>query len=87
MVAQRKSLDDAVGTAGIAEVDDAETVAICRELVAANPKIADEVRAGKRKGLGALVGQAKRRNPNINPNRVRELCLELIGGQDRSAAG
>ena len=25
-----------------------------------------------------LIGQAKKRNPNVNPARVRELCLELI---------
>ena len=42
------------------------------------PKIAAEVREGKLKGLGALIGQAKKENPNVNASRVRELCLELI---------
>ena len=27
---------------------------------------------------GAFVGQAKKKNPNANPGRVRELCLEII---------
>ena len=37
------------------------------------------MKEGKLKGLGALIGQAKKENPNVNPNRVREICLELIG--------
>jgi len=28
--------------------------------------------------VGALLGQAKKRNPNANPNEVRRICLELI---------
>ena len=39
---------------------------------------AAEVRDGKLKGVGALIGQAKKENPNVNPNRVRELCLKMI---------
>ena len=69
---------EAVDALGITEVDDAELQALCRELVAANPKVIGEVRAGKEKALGSLVGQAKKRNPNVNPARVKEICLELI---------
>jgi hypothetical protein len=25
-----------------------------------------------------FIGQAKKRNPNVNPARVKEICLELI---------
>jgi hypothetical protein len=28
---------------------------------------------------GAFVGQAKKKNPNVDPARVREICLVLIG--------
>ena len=63
---------------GIEEVDDSALVELCRELLRANPKIVAEVKEGKLKGLGALIGQAKKKNPNVNPNRVRELCLEMI---------
>jgi aspartyl-tRNA(Asn)/glutamyl-tRNA(Gln) amidotransferase subunit B len=73
-----KSLAEAIDALGIAEVDDSALVALCRKLVAANPKIAAEVRDGKLKGLGALIGQAKKENPNVNANRVRELCLKMI---------
>jgi aspartyl-tRNA(Asn)/glutamyl-tRNA(Gln) amidotransferase subunit B len=78
MVAERKSLADAIAALGIAAVDDSALVALCQKLIAANPKIAAEVREGKLKGLGALIGQAKKENPNVNASRVRELCLEMI---------
>ncbi len=78
MVASGKSLAEAIAAVGIAEVDDSAIVELCRELIRANARIVAEVKEGKLKGLGALIGQAKRKNPNVNPNRVRELCLEMI---------
>ena len=78
MVATGKTLAEAIEDAGIAKVDDAALLELCRTLVQANPKIVAEVKEGKLKGLGALIGQAKKENRNINPGRVRELCLELI---------
>jgi aspartyl-tRNA(Asn)/glutamyl-tRNA(Gln) amidotransferase subunit B len=79
MVASGKSLADAVAAVGIEQVDDSALVELCRELLRANPKIVAEVKEGKPKGLGALIGQAKKKNSNANPNRVREICLQLIG--------
>jgi aspartyl-tRNA(Asn)/glutamyl-tRNA(Gln) amidotransferase subunit B len=63
---------------GIGKVDLSELEAICQELVAANPKIVADVKSGKQQAVGALLGQAKKRNPNANPNDVRRICLELI---------
>jgi aspartyl-tRNA(Asn)/glutamyl-tRNA(Gln) amidotransferase subunit B len=80
----QKMLDDGLDAAaamsaiGIASVDESELVALCQKLLAANPKTIADVRAGKPQAVGALIGQAKKQNPNVNPNRVRELCLELI---------
>jgi len=81
MVAERKSLADAIAALGIEAVDDSALFDLCRKLVAANPKIAAEVREGKFKGLGALIGQAKKENPNVNASRVREICQELISAE------
>ncbi|MCE9545690.1 MAG: Asp-tRNA(Asn)/Glu-tRNA(Gln) amidotransferase subunit GatB [Planctomycetia bacterium] len=67
----------AVEALGIKQVDESELIALCRELLAANPKVAEDIRGGNDKAAGALVGQAKKRNPNANPGRVRELCVEL----------
>ncbi len=87
MVADRKSLADAVATLGITTVDGSALIELCRKLVATNPKIAAEVREGKLKGLGALIGQAKKENPNVNATRVREICQELIATQGSLAVG
>ncbi len=64
---------------GIEQVDESALVELCRELVAANPKLVADVKAGKTQAAGAFVGQAKKKNPNVNPARVRDICLALIG--------
>ena len=78
MVASGQPAAEVMQALGIEQVDDSELVALCRELVAANPKIVAEVKNGKMKAAGALLGQARKRNPNVNMNRVREICLEMI---------
>ncbi len=78
MVANKRSAADSMAVLGIAKVDSSELEAICREIVAANPKIVADVKSGKQQAVGALVGQAKKKNPNANPNDVRRICLEII---------
>jgi aspartyl-tRNA(Asn)/glutamyl-tRNA(Gln) amidotransferase subunit B len=78
MVSSGKPLGEAIAAVGIEAVDESALVELCRKLIEANPKIVAEVKEGKLKGVGALIGQAKKQNPNANPNRVRELCLEMI---------
>jgi aspartyl-tRNA(Asn)/glutamyl-tRNA(Gln) amidotransferase subunit B len=68
----------AMNAIGIAAVDESELITLCEKLLAANPKTIADVKAGKAQAVGALIGQAKKQNPNIDPNRVRELCLQLI---------
>ena len=48
------------------------------EILTANPKIVADLKAGKAQAAGNLIGQAKKRNPNVNPARFREICLELV---------
>jgi aspartyl-tRNA(Asn)/glutamyl-tRNA(Gln) amidotransferase subunit B len=78
MLVGGKSRDETMRAMGIAAVDESELESLCRELLAANPKVVAEVKEGKPKGLGQLIGQAKKKNPNVNPNRFRELCEEMI---------
>ncbi|HQU43433.1 MAG TPA: Asp-tRNA(Asn)/Glu-tRNA(Gln) amidotransferase GatCAB subunit B, partial [Pirellulales bacterium] len=78
MLASGKSADAAMAEMGIKKVDESALIELCRELVAANPKLVADVKAGKLQAAGAFVGQAKKKNPNVNPGRVREICLELI---------
>ena len=63
---------------GIAAVDESELIALCQKLLAANPKTITDVQSGKVQAIGALIGQAKQLNPNVDPTRVREICLQLI---------
>jgi aspartyl-tRNA(Asn)/glutamyl-tRNA(Gln) amidotransferase subunit B len=73
-----ESADAAMRSLGIEKVDESALVALCEELVAANPKLVADVKAGKMQAAGSFVGQAKKKNPNANPGRVKELCLEII---------
>jgi aspartyl-tRNA(Asn)/glutamyl-tRNA(Gln) amidotransferase subunit B len=72
-----KSVADAVAALGIVKVDESELIAMAGEILAANPKIVADLKAGKAQAAGNLIGQAKKRNPNLNPARFREICLEL----------
>jgi len=68
----------AMQSIGIAAVDESELIALCQKLLNANPKTIADVQAGKTQAIGALIGQAKKLNPNVDPTRVREICLQLI---------
>jgi aspartyl-tRNA(Asn)/glutamyl-tRNA(Gln) amidotransferase subunit B len=73
-----KSAQEAMAALGIAEVDESELELLCRELLAANPGVVADVQSGKTKAVGSLIGQAKKKNPNADPGRVREICIRLI---------
>ena len=45
--------------------------------MAENPRIVADIKEGKTKAAGALIGMAKKKNPNVDPQQVRKLCLEL----------
>jgi aspartyl-tRNA(Asn)/glutamyl-tRNA(Gln) amidotransferase subunit B len=80
VLASGKAVADVVASMGIAAVSDDELVALCKELLAANPKIVADVQGGKEQAAAGLIGQAKKKNPNANPGKVRQMCLDLIKG-------
>ena len=71
-------VDAAMESLGITQVDESDLEALCQELLDANPKIVADVQGGKQQAVGSLIGQAKKKNPNVDPGRFRQLCLELI---------
>jgi aspartyl-tRNA(Asn)/glutamyl-tRNA(Gln) amidotransferase subunit B len=79
-LASGRPVADVVAALGIAAVSDDDLVALCRELLAANPKIVADVQGGKEQAAAGLIGQAKKKNPNVNPGKVRQICLDLIKG-------
>jgi aspartyl-tRNA(Asn)/glutamyl-tRNA(Gln) amidotransferase subunit B len=78
VLASGRPVAEVVAAMGIAAVGADELEALCRELLAANPKIVADVQGGKEQAAAGLIGQAKKKNPNVNPAQVREKCLELI---------
>lgn len=78
MVEHKLAVDAATKKLGIRAVDSSELDDLCTQLLGANPKVIDEVKGGKAKAVGALIGQARKLNPNVNPNAVREKLLEMI---------
>jgi aspartyl-tRNA(Asn)/glutamyl-tRNA(Gln) amidotransferase subunit B len=78
VLASGRPVADVVAALGIAAVSEGDLVSLCRELLEANPKIVADVRGGKEQAAAGLIGQAKKKNANVNPGKVRELCLRLI---------
>ena len=78
MVSGGGSAREVMRVLGIEQVDQSEIVELCKDLLAANPKVVEDLKNGKTKAVGALIGQAKKRNSNVNPGQVRETCLKLV---------
>jgi aspartyl-tRNA(Asn)/glutamyl-tRNA(Gln) amidotransferase subunit B len=73
-----QSLESAISALGIESVDGGELVALCTELLEANPDVVEQVRKGNLKAVSRLIGQAKQRNPGIDPQQFRVAVLGLI---------
>lgn len=78
LLEHRNTVADAVKALGIKAVDTDEIESLCRELLAANPHVAEDVRGGKLQAVGPLIGQARGKNPDANAKLVRETLLRLI---------
>ncbi len=72
------TIEAATKELGIEKVSTDEIELICKELLAANPDVVAKVRDGNLKAIGALVGQARKRNSNADPKLVQEICLRII---------
>lgn len=75
---QGGTVADVIASLGIKAVDNSEIESLCRELLEANPQVIADLKAGKQQAIGALIGQAKKRNANANPQLVRETFAKLI---------
>ena len=79
MIASKCNIETAFKKLGIEKVDDSEIDTLCDQLIADNPAVIEEIRGGKVKAIGPLLGAARKLNPNINPGVVRENLLKKIG--------
>jgi aspartyl-tRNA(Asn)/glutamyl-tRNA(Gln) amidotransferase subunit B len=79
MLAGGQTADQIMASRGIVRVDESAVIELCLQAIEANPRIVADVKGGRLQAAGALVGFVKKRNANVNPKRVQEICLELIG--------
>ena len=74
MLGSGQSAAEVMRPAGSTRSTRAELIAICREVVAANPKIVADVKGGKQQAAGNLVGQVEEAQPERQPRpRPRDL--------------
>ena len=73
------NLEAAIEKLGIKAVDAGEVETLCQQLIDENPAVIEQIRGGKVQAVGSLIGKAKKLNPNINPNAVKENLLKQIG--------
>ncbi|HNC52774.1 MAG TPA: Asp-tRNA(Asn)/Glu-tRNA(Gln) amidotransferase subunit GatB [Accumulibacter sp.] len=75
------SPDEIIFRQGLQQISDSSSLeALLDELLAANPAMVAEFRAGKEKAFNALVGQAmKATRGKANPQRVSELLRKKLG--------
>ena len=79
MVENQLDFEAAKSRLGIVAVDRSQIEDLCRQLVEENPTAVNDIRSGNMKAVGALIGKARKINPNANPNDVRECVLNIIG--------
>ncbi|HJN07683.1 MAG TPA: Asp-tRNA(Asn)/Glu-tRNA(Gln) amidotransferase subunit GatB [Pirellulaceae bacterium] len=78
MIDSQVSAVDAMVALGIEKVDTSDLESLCQELLEANPAVVADLKEGKMKAVGALIGQAKKKNPNVNPAQIKSICIQLV---------
>lgn len=84
MLSSGRGPAEIVGDRGLVQIqDEAALRDLVREVIAANPQAVGDVRAGKERAIGALVGQVmKRTQGRANPATVNRLLQEeLVNGE------
>jgi len=73
-------VDETISALGLDEkIDDSALEGWCREALEANPRVIEEVRAGKDKALGACIGPVmKASGGKADPKRITEVLKSLI---------
>ncbi len=81
MVKELKSAEDIANEKNLMQVSDTGAIeAIVDEVLAANPKPADDVRQGEMKAIGFLVGQVmKASQGKANPQMAKEIITKKLG--------
>jgi aspartyl-tRNA(Asn)/glutamyl-tRNA(Gln) amidotransferase subunit B len=77
MIERECDVDAALAELKSEKIDDSALVALVEQLLVANPKTVADIKAGKLQAAASLIGQAKKKNANVDPTRIRDLAIEL----------
>jgi aspartyl-tRNA(Asn)/glutamyl-tRNA(Gln) amidotransferase subunit B len=72
------SVEKAIDSLGIQTINAGEIESLCKQLLEENPDVIEKFRAGNLKAIAALVGPAKKKNKNVDPRQVQEICQRMI---------
>ena len=67
---------------GSASVGSDDLLDLCKQLIGEHPSAVSDFKAGKKQALGAMIGAARKLNPNANPGKVKDLLSQLISHED-----
>jgi aspartyl-tRNA(Asn)/glutamyl-tRNA(Gln) amidotransferase subunit B len=80
MIETGKAPDVLVEEHGLKPVDDSALEPVIRKVLDENPKMVDDIRAGKMKAIGGIVGQVmKATGGKANPQTVQSELRRLLG--------
>ena len=79
-VTYKSDFESFIDAKGLRQIQDTGLIAgLVEEVIAANPKMVEEFKAGKEKAMNALVGQVmKRSQGKANPQQVTDLVRDRL---------
>ena len=78
MTESKSGLASAVQKLGFVAVGAEEMRHLAEQLIAENPDLAQQIRDGNAKAIGALIGKARKLNPNANPGVLKTEIQDLL---------
>ena len=79
MIDSKLEVQAAMDKLGIKAVDNSEIESLCQQLIDENLDVIGQIKDGNAKAVGALIGKARKLNPNANPGLVKDTILKMIG--------
>lgn len=72
------SISESILRLGIRTLGSTELASLCEEIIRSRPAIVQQIKEGNLKAVGALIGAAKKTEPNIDAGQIKRLLLERI---------
>ena len=78
MTESKSGLASAIQKLGFVAVGAEAMRHLAEQLIAENPDLAQQIRDGNAKAIGALIGKARKLNPNANPGVLKTEIQDLL---------